>query len=93
MLTGSDFSICQRSGRWSRLQAKCQPFCRFPGRPENGNSTTEPREYYLVGEKIVYYCTTFGYKLSGENVLECLGGSQWSRPLPSCKPSKNKKNS
>lgn len=92
MLTGSDFSICQRNGRWRKLAAICQPYCRFPGRPEHGNATFEPREYYLVGEKIVYYCTKAGYKLAGENVLECLGGSQWSRPLPSCKPAKSRNN-
>uniref|UniRef100_A0AC34R278 Uncharacterized protein n=1 Tax=Panagrolaimus sp. JU765 TaxID=591449 RepID=A0AC34R278_9BILA len=89
MLTGSDFSVCQRNGRWSKLQAKCQPFCRFPGKPINGDSTTEPREYYLLGEKIVFYCTKYNYKLSGENVLECQNGGNWSRPIPRCLRTQN----
>ncbi|KAE9552676.1 hypothetical protein FO519_004118 [Halicephalobus sp. NKZ332] len=84
MLTGSDFSICQKSGRWSKLQTKCQAYCRYPGKPENGESTTEAREYYLLGEKIVFYCTKSDYKLSGENVLECQSGGTWSRSVPRC---------
>uniref|UniRef100_A0A7E4V0W2 Sushi domain-containing protein n=1 Tax=Panagrellus redivivus TaxID=6233 RepID=A0A7E4V0W2_PANRE len=84
MLTGSDFVICQPNGKWSRLQARCQAFCRFPGRPRHGNATTDAREYYLAGERIVYYCTSPGHRLSGENVLECQEGGHWSRKLPKC---------
>lgn len=57
---------------------------RFPGSIENGDITTTPKWYYLVGDKIVYYCTTLGYKLNSENVLECQEGSQWSRLPPKC---------
>lgn len=89
MLTGSDFIICQKSGKWSRLLSKCQPYCKYPGKPNNGDSTTEKRDYYLEGDKIVYYCTKYDYKLSGENVLECLNNGKWSRPIPKCiKPRK-----
>lgn len=84
MLTGSDFIVCQSNGRWSELRTTCQSFCRFPGGIEHGETTTAPREYYLVGEKVVYYCTEPGYKLNADNVLECMEGSVWSKKAPGC---------
>ncbi|KAH7719835.1 Protein T07H6.4 [Aphelenchoides avenae] len=84
MLTGSDFVSCQRDGRWSRLRTKCEPFCRFPGKPEHGDTTTAPKDYYSPGQRVVYYCTEHSYKLNSENVLECMTGGKWSRPIPQC---------
>uniref|UniRef100_A0A914VW63 Sushi domain-containing protein n=1 Tax=Plectus sambesii TaxID=2011161 RepID=A0A914VW63_9BILA len=82
MLTGRDFAVCGLDGRWDSPAADCQPFCRYPGRPENGDSTSK-KDYYLIGERIVYYCTG-SYRLKGDNVLECTAKANWSTPLPSC---------
>lgn len=84
MLTGSDFVICQSNGQWSPLKTKCISFCRFPGYIEYGRTTTTPRDYYLKGEKIIYYCTENGFKLASDNLLECLEGGEWSKRKPKC---------
>ena len=68
-----------------------QAFCRFPGRPEHGDTTTVAKDYYLSGEKLVFYCTRPEFKLNSENVLECLEGGQWSRAMPKCLPATGKK--
>lgn len=84
MLTGSDFLLCQSNGQWSSLLTHCEPVCRFPGPIAHGRTTQMPREYYLVGERLVYYCDQAGYKLGADNVLECQEAGQWSRPVPFC---------
>ncbi|CAI4228747.1 unnamed protein product [Auanema sp. JU1783] len=86
-----DFSICQSSGKFSDVVTKCDAICRHPGRPLNGDSTAPAKDYYLVGEKIVFYCPSPEYKLNAENVLTCISAGKWSRKVPLCLPdSKNK---
>ncbi|KAK6039905.1 sushi domain protein, partial [Cooperia oncophora] len=75
MLTGGDFVVCQANGA---------AFCRHPGVPVHGASTSPPKDYYLVGEKIVFYCPSHEYKLNAENVLTCIGAGKWSRRVPQC---------
>ncbi|KAI6221409.1 Sushi, von Willebrand factor type A, EGF and pentraxin domain-containing protein 1 [Aphelenchoides fujianensis] len=84
MLSGNDFVVCQRNGQWSRMATECSPFCRFPGLPAHAQTTQSRREHYNAGEKVVYFCATPNYRLSGENVLECLQDGNWSRLPPSC---------
>lgn len=60
------------------------PICRFPGKPEQGDSTSSAKPYYLVGEKVVYYCTSTEYRLDSENVLECISSGKWNRKVPKC---------
>uniref|UniRef100_A0A1I7X476 Sushi domain-containing protein n=1 Tax=Heterorhabditis bacteriophora TaxID=37862 RepID=A0A1I7X476_HETBA len=60
------------------------PYCRHPGRPSHGDSTAPAKDYYLVGEKIVFYCPSPEYKLNSENVLSCIGAGKWSRKVPLC---------
>uniref|UniRef100_A0A183USG6 Locomotion-related protein Hikaru genki n=1 Tax=Toxocara canis TaxID=6265 RepID=A0A183USG6_TOXCA len=86
MLTGNDYIVCQSNGNWSLPNTQCVPFCRFPGKPAHGESTSPARPYYLVGEKVVYYCTSPQYRLDSENVLECLPSGQWTRNVPLCLP-------
>lgn len=83
LLTGSDFLLCQPDGYWSELRTRCEQICRFPGRIENGNTIQAPKENYLVGERIHYYCDQ-GYSHSTENVLECKNESHWSKSKPTC---------
>jgi len=83
LLTGSDFTVCQQNGQWSKLLTKCENFCYFPGSIEFGNTTSVPKTYYTPGEKLIYYCTN-GYKLDAENVITCLKGSKWSLVKPKC---------
>jgi hypothetical protein len=67
-------------------------YCYYPGRPEHGDSTKSPKDYYLVGDKLVYYChrpslsdhDQHRRRLHGDNVLECGADGTWSRPLPEC---------
>ncbi|PAV80690.1 hypothetical protein WR25_03301 [Diploscapter pachys] len=87
LLTGGDFAICQANGKWSDVVTKCDAYCRHPGRPANGDATSPAKDYYLVGEKIVFYCPSPEYKLNSENVLTCVGPGKWSRKLPLCLPS------
>lgn len=84
MLTGSDFSICQSNGQWSPMKTECISFCRFPGSIQHGRITTTPKDYYLKGEKIIYYCTENEFKLATDNLLECLEGGEWSKRKPKC---------
>ncbi|KAI1716365.1 sushi repeat (SCR repeat) domain-containing protein [Ditylenchus destructor] len=84
MLTGRDFVVCQSNGQWTKMLTKCSSFCRFPGGITHGDTTAVAKDYYMLAEKIVYYCSEANYKLSSDNVLECLEGGRWSRPLPSC---------
>ncbi|KAI1724402.1 sushi repeat (SCR repeat) domain-containing protein [Ditylenchus destructor] len=84
MLTGRDFVVCQSNGQWTKMLTTCSSFCRFPGGITHGDTTAVAKDYYMLGEKIVYYCSETNYKLSSDNVLECLEGGRWSRPLPSC---------
>ncbi|VDK57641.1 unnamed protein product [Anisakis simplex] len=93
MLTGHDYTVCQSNGNWSTLNTQCVPYCRFPGKPEHGDSTSPARPYYLAGEKVVYYCTSVEYRLNAENVLECLPSGQWSRNVPLCLPINTKHSS
>ncbi|MCP9263096.1 Sushi SCR CCP domain containing protein [Dirofilaria immitis] len=86
MLTGIDYSVCQANGNWTSVDVKCIPVCRFPGKPEQGESTSPAKAYYLVGEKVVYYCTSTDYRLDSENVLECISSGKWSRKVPKCVP-------
>ncbi|KHJ82011.1 sushi domain protein, partial [Oesophagostomum dentatum] len=86
ILTGGDFVICQPNGQWTKIITKCDPFCRHPGVPMHGASTSPPKDYYLVGEKIVFYCPSHEYKLNSENVLTCIGAGKWSRKIPLCLP-------
>uniref|UniRef100_A0A915E216 Sushi domain-containing protein n=1 Tax=Ditylenchus dipsaci TaxID=166011 RepID=A0A915E216_9BILA len=72
MLTGSDFVLCQKNGRWSKLLTKCESFCRFPGGISHGDTTTTPKDYYLVGEKIVYYCAPAAHS------MQCNYFAKWS---------------
>ncbi|CAJ0935572.1 unnamed protein product, partial [Mesorhabditis belari] len=87
LLTGTDFVMCQASGKWSKTAANCSPYCKYPGTPEFGQSTSPPKDYYLVGDKLVYYCPGNGYRLSADNVLVCVGAGRWSRSVPRCVPS------
>ncbi|WKY11469.1 hypothetical protein Q1695_003213 [Nippostrongylus brasiliensis] len=84
MLTGGDFVVCQANGKWTEFITKCDPFCRYPGVPAHGASTSPPKDYYLVGEKIVFYCPSPEYKLNAENVLTCIEAGKWSRKVPMC---------
>ncbi|KAK6025033.1 sushi domain protein [Ostertagia ostertagi] len=84
ILTGGDFVVCQANGKWTDFITKCDPFCRHPGVPVHGASTSPPKDYYLVGEKIVFYCPSHEYKLNAENVLTCIGAGKWSRKVPLC---------
>ncbi|KJH53411.1 sushi domain protein [Dictyocaulus viviparus] len=84
ILTGGDFVVCQTNGEWTDFITKCEPFCRHPGLPLHGASTSSPKDYYLVGQKIVFYCPLHEYKLNSDNVLTCIGPGQWSRKLPLC---------
>uniref|UniRef100_A0A7I4YU53 Sushi, von Willebrand factor type A, EGF and pentraxin domain-containing protein 1 n=1 Tax=Haemonchus contortus TaxID=6289 RepID=A0A7I4YU53_HAECO len=84
MLTGGDFVVCQANGKWTDFITKCDAFCRHPGVPAHGASTSPPKDYYLVGEKIVFYCPSHEYKLNAENVLTCVGAGKWSRRVPLC---------
>ncbi|VDN02323.1 unnamed protein product [Thelazia callipaeda] len=84
MLTGSDYSVCQANGSWTHVNVKCVAICRYPGKPEQGDSTSLAKAYYLVGEKVVYYCTSTEYRLDSENVLECISSEKWSRKVPEC---------
>ncbi|TKR66617.1 hypothetical protein L596_022887 [Steinernema carpocapsae] len=86
MLTGSDFLLCQKNGRWSAMTTKCESFCRFPGKTPHSDSTTKARDVYMVGEKIVFYCITPDYKMSADNTLECLADGKWSGAVPKCHP-------
>ncbi|CAI5454492.1 unnamed protein product [Caenorhabditis angaria] len=87
MLTGGDFAICQASGEWSEMKTRCDGYCRHPGRPDHGATTTTAKDYYSIGEKIVFYCPSPNYKLSSDNVLICISPGQWSKKLPLCLPS------
>uniref|UniRef100_A0A158PB57 Locomotion-related protein Hikaru genki n=1 Tax=Angiostrongylus cantonensis TaxID=6313 RepID=A0A158PB57_ANGCA len=84
ILTGGDFVLCQENGEWTNFITKCDPFCRHPGVPLHGAATSPPKDYYLVGEKIVFYCPQQEYKLNSENVLTCIGAGRWSSKLPLC---------
>ncbi|KAK6753871.1 hypothetical protein RB195_013079 [Necator americanus] len=84
ILTGGDFVVCQSNGQWTEIITKCDAFCRHPGVPVHGASTSPPKDYYLVGEKIVFYCPSHEYKLNSENVLTCIGAGKWSRKIPLC---------
>uniref|UniRef100_A0A915Q664 Uncharacterized protein n=1 Tax=Setaria digitata TaxID=48799 RepID=A0A915Q664_9BILA len=92
MLTGIDYSVCQANGNWTSVDMKCIPICRFPGKPEQGDSTSPAKVYYLVGEKVVYYCTSTEYRLDSENVLECISSGKWSRKVPNCVSIENNRN-
>ncbi|KAF1748085.1 hypothetical protein GCK72_024552 [Caenorhabditis remanei] len=87
MLTGGDFAVCQADGEWSEIKTKCDGYCRHPGQPDHGATTTIAKDYYSIGEKIVFYCPSQNYKLSSDNVLICTSPGQWSRRLPLCLPS------
>uniref|UniRef100_A0A1I7V713 Sushi domain-containing protein n=1 Tax=Loa loa TaxID=7209 RepID=A0A1I7V713_LOALO len=84
MLTGIDYSVCHANGNWTSIDVKCIPICRFPGKPEHGDSTSPAKPYYLVGEKVVFYCTSTEYRLDSENVLECISSGKWNRKIPRC---------
>ncbi|KAK6112625.1 Protein lev-9 domain protein [Brugia pahangi] len=84
MLTGIDYSVCQANGNWTSVNVKCIPVCRFPGKPEQGDSTSPAKPYYLIGEKVVFYCTSTEYRLASENVLECISSGKWNRKVPKC---------
>lgn len=84
MLTGIDYSVCQANGNWTSVDVKCIPVCRFPGKPEQGDSTSPAKPYYLIGEKVVFYCTSTEYRLASENVLECISSGKWNRKVPKC---------
>ncbi|ETN71091.1 sushi domain protein [Necator americanus] len=84
ILTGGDFVVCQSNGQWTEIITKCDAFCRHPGVPVHGASTSPPKDYYLVGEKIVFYCPSHEYRLNSENVLTCIGAGKWSRKIPLC---------
>ncbi|CAJ0583724.1 unnamed protein product, partial [Mesorhabditis spiculigera] len=86
LLTGTDFVMCQANGRWTSAGATCSPYCKYPGTPEFGQSTSPAKDYYLVGDKLVYYCPGNGYRLSADNVLICVGAGRWSRTVPRCVP-------
>nr|CAD2187096.1 unnamed protein product [Meloidogyne enterolobii] len=84
LLTGSDFLLCQSDGYWSELRTQCEQICRFPGQIKYGNTIHPPKDHYLVGERIFYYCDK-GYNLNSENILECKNESLWSKSKPICK--------
>nr|CAD2185973.1 unnamed protein product [Meloidogyne enterolobii] len=84
LLTGSDFLLCQPDGYWSELRTRCEQICRFPGQIKHGNTIHPPKDHYLVGERIFYYCDK-GYNLNSENILECKNESLWSKSKPFCK--------
>uniref|UniRef100_A0A0N5A018 Sushi, von Willebrand factor type A, EGF and pentraxin domain-containing protein 1 n=1 Tax=Parastrongyloides trichosuri TaxID=131310 RepID=A0A0N5A018_PARTI len=85
MLTGNDFILCQKDGTWSEMGTKCEAVCRFPGTQNNVEITTQPKDYYKVGSRIVYICKErVGFKLNSHNVLECLPNGSWNRKVPKC---------
>ncbi|CAD6189282.1 unnamed protein product [Caenorhabditis auriculariae] len=87
-LIGDPNLHCTKYGSWSHDFPKCngEAYCRHPGRPVNGASTAVAKDYYAIGEKIVFYCPSPSYKLSSENVLMCISAGKWSRKLPLCLP-------
>ena len=88
MLIGQrDYVQCGDDGRWSPpVPPTCQQYCRYPGRPAHGDSTTMAKDYYLAGERVVYWCHSRNYRLVGDNVLECTADDgKWSpEHLPTC---------
>uniref|UniRef100_A0A914MJ59 Sushi domain-containing protein n=1 Tax=Meloidogyne incognita TaxID=6306 RepID=A0A914MJ59_MELIC len=65
-------------------RTQCEQICRFPGQIKHGNTIHPPKDHYLVGERIFYYCDK-GYNLNNENILECKNESIWSKSKPFCK--------
>uniref|UniRef100_A0A0N5C0P3 Sushi, von Willebrand factor type A, EGF and pentraxin domain-containing protein 1 n=1 Tax=Strongyloides papillosus TaxID=174720 RepID=A0A0N5C0P3_STREA len=85
MLTGNDFILCQKDGKWSEMGTKCEAVCKFPGIYEDVEITSIKKEYYTVGSRIVYICKMGnGFKLTSHNVLECLPNGVWNRKVPRC---------
>ncbi|CAD5228986.1 unnamed protein product [Bursaphelenchus okinawaensis] len=86
MVSGTDFIVCQKSGEWSEIQTQCKAYCNFPEVGGNVKTTQLKREYYLIGEKLVFICKNSQFRLKSENVLECLNDGEWSRTAPVCVP-------
>ncbi|XP_065179965.1 CUB and sushi domain-containing protein 1-like [Sycon ciliatum] len=80
-------AVCQANQTWSNNRPGCQRItCGNPGRPENGQATTNGIDY---GKMRRYTCNT-GFKMqniaSGVLTVTCTGTGQWSQPKPTCLP-------
>ncbi|KRZ13935.1 Locomotion-related protein Hikaru genki [Trichinella zimbabwensis] len=90
LLTGKNYAVCNQYGLWTNEPPECIRYCWFPGKPLLGDTTSEPKSYYLVGDVLVYYCTSNRYKIDGHPVLRCTSTGRWSSSVPRCRPPKTK---
>ncbi|KRY67427.1 Locomotion-related protein Hikaru genki [Trichinella pseudospiralis] len=90
LLTGKNYAVCNQYGLWTNEPPECIRYCWFPGKPLLGDTTSEPKSYYLVGDVLVYYCTSNRYRIDGHPVLRCTSTGRWSSSVPRCRPPKTK---
>ncbi|XP_077418473.1 complement component C7 [Vanacampus margaritifer] len=88
-------SDCDYTEHFKKSEPQCleptalvKPTCGTPPALINGY-ILEPKEVYLVGNKVEYKCTSV-YRLHGQNILECTANQTWSAEpglcdLPRCK--------
>lgn len=84
LVGGYALRYCQRSGRWSGPEPKCDimpsRFCSRPDKPKHGSYIGRR---FIVDSTVTYYCNR-GYKLFGRDERTCRRNGKWSGVTPKC---------
>ncbi|XP_077970683.1 CUB and sushi domain-containing protein 1-like isoform X3 [Styela clava] len=80
-----EYSIdCEEDGKFSDSIPTCKEItCKFPGKPDNGN-TTPRRSSYSVNDEVTFECEE-GYELIGLESSRCTGSGRFTGFVPTCK--------
>ncbi|XP_048467789.1 C4b-binding protein alpha chain-like [Rhincodon typus] len=83
-LIGAEELVCTETGEWNNKPPICKAVhCKRPELPENANIVAGFGPSYKYRETITYRCE-HGYKIDGDNVIECNENSEFSPPPPTC---------
>ncbi|XP_048409352.1 sushi, von Willebrand factor type A, EGF and pentraxin domain-containing protein 1-like isoform X2 [Stegostoma tigrinum] len=83
-LIGVEELVCTETGEWNNNPPICKAVhCERPELPENANIVAGFGPSYKYRETITYSCK-YGYKVEGDNVIECNENSEFSPPPPTC---------
>ncbi|XP_043572636.1 C4b-binding protein-like isoform X1 [Chiloscyllium plagiosum] len=83
-LIGAEELVCTETGEWNNSPPKCKAVkCEPPNLPENANIVSGYKYTYKYRETITYRCK-HGYKIVGNNVIECGEDNEFLPPPPTC---------
>ena len=78
---GDGAIICKETGEWTETRMKCTPGSCGPA-PTVAHAYVNGNNLSLGG--LVFYSCKSGYRLNGNNLLECASTLKWKGDLPTC---------